>query len=176
MSATPSTGMAPLTVTFDGSAVDRPRRHGDIVGMVIRRWRLRNGISDKSPVHDSRYLHGLADGHGQRGASGATTRSIVVTALPPPNAPTNLTATALTGSAIRLKWTNGTTNQTQVRIERCKGSRCTNFVQVSTVPGTATTFTDSGLATLTVYTYRVRAHNAGGDSSYSNTASARTRR
>ena len=110
------------------------------------------------------------------GASGTTTRSIVVTALPPPNAPTNLTATALTGSAIRLKWTNGTTNQTQVRIERCKGSRCTNFVQVSTVPGTATTFTDSGLATLTMYTYRVRAHNPGGDSSYSNTASARTRR
>ena len=44
------------------------------------------------------------------------------------------------------------------------------------VPGTATTFTDSGLATFTTYTYRVRAHNVAGDSPYSNTASARARR
>jgi chitodextrinase len=47
---------------------------------------------------------------------------------------------------------------------------------VATVAGSATTFTDSGLSARTTYTYRVRAHNAAGDSLYSNTASARTRR
>lgn len=42
--------------------------------------------------------------------------------------------------------------------------------------GTATTFTNTGLASRTPYTYRVRAHDATGDSPYSNVASARTTR
>lgn len=42
--------------------------------------------------------------------------------------------------------------------------------------GTATTYTDTGLAARTTYTYRVRANDAIGDSAYSNTASARTKR
>jgi hypothetical protein len=57
------------------------------------------------------------------------------------------------------------------------GSRmdCTSFTQV-VLPGTATTFTDSGLAARTTYMYRVRAHGALGDSPYSSAASARTSR
>ena len=93
----------------------------------------------------------------------------------PPVAPTRLTATTLTGSSIALKWTNGTTDQTEVRIERCRGLACTNFNQVAALPGTATTFVDNGLAARTTYRYRVRAHNALGDSPYSNTISARTK-
>ena len=42
MSATPRPALAPLTVTFDGSAIDRPRRHGGIVGVVVRGWELRH--------------------------------------------------------------------------------------------------------------------------------------
>jgi hypothetical protein len=47
---------------------------------------------------------------------------------------------------------------------------------VAVLAGTATTFTDNGLEAQTTYRYRVRAHNALGDSPYSNTASARTKR
>jgi chitodextrinase len=90
-------------------------------------------------------------------------------------APTNLIATALTRSSIGLTWTNGTADQAEVRIERCRGSNCTNFTQVAALAGTATSFTDNGLAKRTTYRYRVRAHNAAGDSPYSNTASARTK-
>ena len=92
-------------------------------------------------------------------------------------APANLTATALTKSSIGLRWTNQTTNQTVVRIDRCTGSNCTNFSQVVELPGTATTFTDSGLAARTTYRYRARAHSTlgGGDSPYSNIASVRTK-
>jgi hypothetical protein len=93
----------------------------------------------------------------------------------PPAAPTGLTATALTRRSIRLAWTNGSTDQTEVRIERCKGLLCTNFSQVAAVVGTATSFTDTGLTVRTTYRYRVRAHGPLGDSLYSNTASARTR-
>jgi hypothetical protein len=96
--------------------------------------------------------------------------------LEPPAAPVGLSATALTRSSIRLNWTNGTPSQTEVRVERCSGLGCTTFAKVATLPGTATTFTDNGLAAWTTYRYRVRALSATGDSPYSNIASARTKR
>ena len=101
---------------------------------------------------------------------------IVVSAPLPPDAPASLTATALGSSSIGLTWVNLAIDQTEVRVERCRGTGCTAFVQVATLPGTAASFTDAGLAARTTYRYRVRAHNAGGDSAYSNIASARTRR
>ena len=91
-----------------------------------------------------------------------------------PAAPTGLAATTLGRRSIGLNWANGTTNQTEVRVERCTGLGCTTFVQIATLPGTATNYTDSSLANRTTYMYRVRAHNAAGDSAYSNTAGART--
>ena len=91
-------------------------------------------------------------------------------------APTNLTATALTRSSIRLNWTNATASQTEVRVERCRGSGCTSFAGVAALAGTTTVFTDSGLGARTTYRYRVRALSPLGDSPYSNIASARTKR
>ena len=63
-----------------------------------------------------------------------------------------------------------------MKIERCRGALCTDFVQVAVAPGTATAYTDAGLESRTRYRYRVRAHNAAGDSAYSNVAAAATRR
>jgi chitodextrinase len=94
----------------------------------------------------------------------------------PPQAPTSLVATALSRKSIGLNWTNGTIQQNGIRIERCTGSGCTNFVQVASVTGSATTFTDKPLTPRTTYTYRVRAFNTFGESPYSNTASVRTKR
>ena len=174
MSATPSTGTAPLTVTFDGS------RSTDPDGTVSSwEWSFGDGTSSTGPATThlystpGTYIASLTVTDNS-GASSTTTRSIVVNGLPPA-APTNLTAMALTRSSIGLKWTNGTTDQTEVRIERCTGSGCTNFAQVAALAGTATTFTDNRLSARTTYRYRVRAHNALGDSPYSNTASARTK-
>lgn len=175
MSATPSTGPAPLTVTFDGSQSTDP--DGTVTSWA---WSFGDGSSGTGPVTTHVYstpgnytasLTVVDSG----GASSTTTGTIVVTGLPPA-APTNLTAAALTSSSIRLNWTNGTIDQTGVRVERCKGSGCANFAQVAVLPGTPATFTDTGLARRTTYTYRVRAYNAAGDSAYSNTASARTLR
>ena len=110
------------------------------------------------------------------GLSNAATTSVVVSAPALPSAPTGLTATAVSRRAVRLDWTNTAVGQIDVRIERCLGSGCTNFVQIAVVSGTATTFTDTGRASRTTYTYRVRGRTAAGDSMYSNTASARTAR
>jgi hypothetical protein len=87
---------------------------------------------------------------------------------------TLLWSQAISRKAIALNWTNGTVPQTEVRIERCVESGCTDFAEVTVVAGTATTYTDRSLASRTTYTYRVRAFNEAGDSPYSNTATART--
>lgn len=59
------------------------------------------------------------------------------------------------------------------RIERCVGAGCGSFTEVATATGI--TFNDTGLATGTSYSYRVRAVDANGNTSgYSNTASAAT--
>jgi len=176
MSATPSSGTAPLTVTFEGSA------SSDLGGFITAwTWAFGDGTvgSGASITHvystPGTYTATLTVTDNGN-LSNSTSAFIVVNAPALPSAPTGLTASALSRSSIRLGWTNTTTNQTEVRIERCTGSGCTNFVQVAAVAGTSTTYTDTGRASRTTYTYRVRAHNAAGDSPYSNTASARTTR
>jgi len=175
ISAAPTTGVGPLSVTFDGSGSTDP--DGTIATWA---WSFGDGTSGSGVMITHVYTAAgtyvptltVTD---NGGATNTTSTSIVVNAPPLPSAPTNLSATSLSRSSISLKWTNTTTNQTEVRIERCRGSGCTNFAQVAVMAGTATTFSDSGLASRTTYTYRVRAHNATGDSPYSNAASARTK-
>jgi len=59
------------------------------------------------------------------------------------------------------------------RVERCAGSGCTSFTEITTT--TSPGFSDSGLTASTSYNYRVRAADAVGNlSGYSNTASATT--
>jgi fibronectin type III domain protein len=92
-----------------------------------------------------------------------------------PAAPVNLSATALSSSAIGLLWTNKSSDQTAVAIERC-ASPCNRYSEIARVAGSATSFTDSGLAARKSYSYRVRAQNAAGWSPYSVTATAKTLR
>ncbi len=98
------------------------------------------------------------------------------TLAPPPTAPTNLTAKAVSRSQINLAWTDKSTNENGFKIERCTGVACTNFVQKATVGANITSYTDTGLSPRTTYRYRVRAYNAAGNSTYSNTAKATTPR
>src|SRR6266571_3885219 len=60
------------------------------------------------------------------------------------------------------------------KIERCQGSGCTNFTEITTVGANVTSYANSGLSPSTTYRYRVRAFNAGGSSGYSNEAEATT--
>ena len=93
-------------------------------------------------------------------------------------APTNLGATGVSSSQINLTGTDNSTNETGFRIERCQGSNCTNFAFLTNVgPNTGNTvsYSNTGLANNTWYTYRVRAFNGVGNSAYSNNAKAKTK-
>jgi hypothetical protein len=102
----------------------------------------------------------------------ATASATTQAPLPPPTAPTNLAATAAGSGQINLSWTNTSTSQTGVKIERSPDNL--TFTQTTLAGAAAVSYSDTGLNASTTYFYRVRTTNASGDSPYSNTASAAT--
>ena len=92
---------------------------------------------------------------------------------PPDASPSDLEGVSPLYFQAALTWTNHATNATGIKIERSPDGE--TFVQVNTVPRSATSYTDSGLRGSSVYFYRIRATNQVGDSDYSNVATVRTR-
>jgi chitodextrinase len=93
----------------------------------------------------------------------------------PPTNPTGLLALAASGSLVNLSWSASTDDVgvTGYLIERCAGTQCTNFTQITIV--SATSYQDSGLSQGSAYTYRVRATDAANNlSGYSNIAADST--
>src|SRR2546426_73745 len=94
-----------------------------------------------------------------------------------PSPPMGLAATAVSSSQINLSWTapnNGGSAITGYKIERSADGGSTWSTLVANTGITGTTYSDTGLARTTTYTYRVSAINSVGTSSPSNTASATT--
>jgi PKD repeat protein len=169
MSVTPSTGVAPLSVTFDGSGSTTP--NGTIVSW---QWSFGDGSfgTGQQTTHvystPGTYTAGLTVTDSS-GGSGTATATIVV--LPnAPAAPSGLTASN-SGNLVLLAWQDNSSNETLFHIERCQGVGCANFAAFATEWPNWTTYTDYTTTAGQSYSYRVRASNAGGFSAYSNTAS-----
>jgi chitinase len=81
-----------------------------------------------------------------------------------PSAPTGLRVTGTTSSSVSLSWT-GSTGATGYNVYR-------NGAKVGSASGTS--FTDSGLASSTTFTYAVTATNSAGESAKSGTAQGTT--
>jgi len=80
-----------------------------------------------------------------------------------PNAPTNLTATAVSASNITLGWTDNAANETGVEIWRKAGAGAWGLL--STTAANAVSYSDAtatGNSTATTYSYYLRACNAAG--------------
>ena len=116
-----------------------------------------------------------ADAAGNLSAYSSTASAVTTADTTAPTAPTALSASAISSTAINLSWTASTDNVgvTGYRVERCAGASCTTFAQIATP--TTTTYSDTGLAASTSYTYRVRATDAAANlSAYSSTATTIT--
>lgn len=87
-------------------------------------------------------------------------------------APSNLTATAASSTAINLTWTDNSSNETGFNIERSADGM--HFMPIASVGANVVTYSDNGLIASTIYYYRLNAFNAGSNSSSSNIASATT--
>jgi len=95
--------------------------------------------------------------------SGTTTNGV-------PAAPTNLTASAISSSQIRLNWQDNSNNEGRFEIFRSTDG--VSFAFRAQVGINVTSFTDSGLTAGVTYFYRVRGVNSFGNSGWSNIASA----
>ena len=96
------------------------------------------------------------------------------TTMNPPEAPTSLSATAVSAGQINLAWADNSSNESGFEVERCAGAGCTNFSTVAETGANITSYSNGGLAASSTYRYRVRAFNDSGDSSFSNVAEATT--
>ena len=93
--------------------------------------------------------------------------------IPPPNPPTNLTATPRY-KKIELNWTDNSTDETTFRVERAIDSSGSpgSYSEIASVNSNITTYSDSDVTIGITYWYRVRSRNNNGDSSYTNAVSA----
>ncbi len=104
---------------------------------------------------------------GQCTAVSATTQAKTTTDTTPPTVPTNLKATAASSSTISLTWTASTDN---VGVAGYTIYR--NATKVGT--STATSYSDTGLAASTAYSYTVSAYDAAGNQSGQSAAASAT--
>jgi len=103
---------------------------------------------------------------GYSNAANATTPDVV------PAPPSNLTATAISKTQINLAWTDNSGNEQGFKVERSTDGVA--FTQIVAVAANVTSYANTGLQGNKKYYYRVRAYNAVGNSTYSNTANAKT--
>lgn len=95
------------------------------------------------------------------------------TTTPAMVAPSDLTATAASSSAINLEWADNSTNETGFEIHRASSSGG-SFSLIHTTAADVTTYQNTGLSAGTAYYYKVRAVNAFGETAFTAEATATT--
>ena len=114
--------------------------------------------------------------HSDQQYSAYSNTATATTPVCPPNAPTSLTAAAVSQTQINVSWQDNSSDETDFHLERAlAGTGSTGHSRWSEIATpTASSYDDTGLTCSTTYDYRVRAHRHGDDrfSAYSNTATA----
>ena len=98
------------------------------------------------------------------------------TASPSTPAPTSLNVAVASSTQLNLSWINGTTTETEVRVERCQNAGCSDFAEIAVLPKAQpdTSYQDTAVVPGVTYRYQVRAANTtvGWTSLYSPIATA----
>ena len=116
--------------------------------------------------------HGSYGDIGQYTIQGTVAAQVVTPQPTVPAAPSNLTATRLSTSSIRLSWIDNSSDETGFKVYSSRDGVSWNFL--GTVGANVTSVDNTGLKRNVTYYYKVRAYNAVGDSIDSNVASSRT--
>jgi len=89
-----------------------------------------------------------------------------------PVAPSLLTATAPTPSAVNLTWIDNSDNENGFKIERSTDN--INFTEIATTSTSTTSYIDLAVSPVSLYYYRIRATNIIGDSPYTSPSTSIT--
>lgn len=167
-SATPLSGDVPLNVAFT-----------DLSTGTISSWSWTFGDGGTSSSANPNHTYTTPGTFtveltvtGPAGNDVETKVGYVTVTLSPPDAPTGISATATSTTAIDVSWNDASSNEDGFDIERSLDG--TNFSAHASVGANVTSFTDSGLSQSTTYWYRVRAFNTAGSSSWNGPASDTT--
>ena len=171
VSATPTSGVAPLTVTFNGSGSRDP--DGPISAWS---WSFGDGTAldpgtNPSHVYLSKGTYTAVLTVTDR-TGFSDTASLVITATGPPSVPTGLSAAVASSSQINLSWSDNSDDETGFTIEQSTDGEA--WTAPATVGANVRTYAHTGLSAETKYYYRVKAVNGAGESGYTNTANGTT--
>lgn len=173
VTATPTTGYAPLTVQLSAAGSQDP--DGDNLTYL---WDLGDGTTSVLPNPTIVYtvpgnytaVLTVTDNEGL-----SSTASVNITVQDgTPVAPSQLSARAISKTQINLKWTDMAVNETGFYLERSTNGGA--WTRIAILGANSTGYTNSGLTANTFYSYRVQSFNGSVVSVYSNTATAKTKR
>ncbi|RKX47486.1 MAG: hypothetical protein DRP64_00865 [Verrucomicrobia bacterium] len=128
-------------------------------------------FSDSGLSFDTEYFYRVSAFNAAGSSINNPVASATTPALTAPEAPTDLVAAAVGSTSINLGWSDNSLYEAGFAIERKSGGA---FAPLTTVAAGVVSFSDTGLAADTEYTYQVKAFNTVGDSSYTDEASATT--
>jgi hypothetical protein len=100
-----------------------------------------------------------------------TSAKTLAPAVTAPAAPSNMSATALSTSSIRVNWQRNATNETSFDVYRWTGS---TWAKIADASAGSTNWTDNGLSASTTYYYVICPRNSAGANCSSNYAQATT--
>lgn len=117
--------------------------------------------SNQSVTLTATYVYG--------GVTKSGTKTITVKdSVTKPSAPSNLKATALSSSSIKITWTDSSNNETGFNVWRWT----TQWTLIGKVTANTTNYTDNGLTSKTTYYYIVQSYNSAGSTDAANYVNA----
>lgn len=170
ITATPTSGTAPLTVTFDGGTSSDPDGN-----TLTYTWNFGDGkaATGRRVTHQytsaGTFTARLTVSDGKLSSSAAASIAVKTTSSTPTGlaAPTNLTGSVLSGPRVRLQWRDNSSSESGFLIERSRGTQ--PFSTIGRAAAGATSFVDQRPLRGSVR-YRIYAFNSQTNtwSTYSN--------
>jgi len=143
---------------------------GAVAGLVAR-WGLNEDALTTVASSAGGVINGTLTGTNWSWTSGSPFNAVPQS---PPDAPTGLTATAISTTQIDLAWSDVATTETGYEVERSTTGIGGTYTLLVSLPAGSTGYSNLALTPTSQYCYRVRAVNAGGASAYDGPTCATT--